>query len=99
RFLNKVDLLTNPIRSLAHAALSDPGLDPSFHNWEITGLSVGWELDVWGRYRRGIAQADANVLATVANYDDVLVSLIGEVATNYVLLRTLEEQLEITRQN
>ncbi len=99
RFLNRVGFITNPLGSLLQRAAGDPGLDPSFHNWEIVGLSVGWELDVWGRFRRGIEGADAGVLATLANYDDVLVSLIGEVATNYVLLRTLEEQLEITRQN
>jgi NodT family efflux transporter outer membrane factor (OMF) lipoprotein len=70
-----------------------------FHNWDLPGLSVAWELDLWGRFRRGIEAADATVLASVANYDDVLVSLIAEVATDYVLLRTLEEQLDIVQQN
>lgn len=70
-----------------------------FHNWDVPGLSVGWELDIWGRFRRGIEAADAQVLASLANYDDVLVSLIAEVATDYVLLRTLEEQLVIVHEN
>lgn len=70
-----------------------------FNNWQFPGLSVAWELDVWGRFRRGIEAADATVLASVASYDDVMVSLIGEVASNYVLLRTAEEQLVITREN
>lgn len=70
-----------------------------FHNWDVPGLSVGWELDIWGRFRRGIEAADAEVLASLANYDDVLVSLIAEVATDYVLLRTLEEQLVIVHEN
>jgi NodT family efflux transporter outer membrane factor (OMF) lipoprotein len=84
---------------LLKQAAGDPGVDPSFHNWEVVGLSVGWELDIWGRFRRGIEAADAVVLASLANYDDVLVSLIAEVATDYVLLRTLEEQLAIVQQN
>jgi NodT family efflux transporter outer membrane factor (OMF) lipoprotein len=70
-----------------------------FHNWQVPAGTVAWELDVWGRFRRGIEAADATVLASVASYDDVLVSLIAEVATDYVLLRTLEEQLEIIRHN
>lgn len=73
--------------------------DNVFHAWDVPGLSVAWELDIWGRFRRGIEAADANVLASVASYDDVLVSLIGEVAASYVLLRTLEEQLDIVQQN
>ena len=75
------------------------GSNNGFHTWELPGLSVSWELDIWGRFRRGIEAEDASVLASLANYDDVLVSLIAEVATDYVLLRTLEEQLEIVRQN
>ncbi len=73
--------------------------DNVFNNWTLPGLSVAWELDVWGRFRRGIEAADATVLATVANYDDVMVSLIAEVSTDYVLLRTLEQQLDIVREN
>lgn len=76
----------------------DPGIDNVYQDWGF-GLTVGWELDLWGRFRRGIEAADAIVLASLASYDDVLVSLVAEVAANYVLLRTLEEQLEIVRQN
>ncbi len=89
----------DPLGTLGERAVGPPGIDPAFHNWDVAGLSVGWELDVWGRFRRGIEVADAAVLASLASYDDVLVSLIGEVATNYVLVRTLEAQLEIVRRN
>jgi NodT family efflux transporter outer membrane factor (OMF) lipoprotein len=99
KFANRLGWVQDPVGSLAKEAIGQPGIDPSFHNWELTGLSASWELDIWGRYRRGIEAADASVLATLATYDDVLVSLTAEVATNYVLLRTLEEQLEIVRQN
>lgn len=91
--------IRDPAGKLGERALGNPGIDNRFGNWDMFGLNVGWELDLFGRYRRGIESADAAVLATLANYDDVLVSLIAEVATEYVLLRTLEEQLEIVRQN
>jgi NodT family efflux transporter outer membrane factor (OMF) lipoprotein len=69
-----------------------------FDDWQV-GFDASWELDFWGRFRRGIEAADAQLLASVANYDDVLVSLISEVARNYALLRTLEERLEVAQAN
>ena len=63
------------------------------------GFDVGWELDIWGRFRRGIEAADADLLASIADYDDVIVSLTANVATAYTLIRTFEERLGIARNN
>jgi NodT family efflux transporter outer membrane factor (OMF) lipoprotein len=63
------------------------------------GAQVAWELDMWGKLRRGIESADAGFLASVANYDDVLVTLVGDVATAYVQIRTTERQIAIARDN
>ncbi len=68
--------------------------------WEFgTGFDAAWELDFWGKFSRGIESADAALLASIANYDDLLVSLIAEVATAYVIIRTFEERLAIARRN
>jgi NodT family efflux transporter outer membrane factor (OMF) lipoprotein len=75
-----------------------PGLIADFDDWQI-GFDATWELDLWGRFRRGIEAADAELLASVATYDDVLVSLVAEVARNYTLLRTLQERLEVAKAN
>jgi len=64
-----------------------------------TGFDAGWELDFWGKFRRGIESADANLIANIASYDDVLVTLTAEVARNYVLIRTLEERIRLAREN
>jgi outer membrane protein TolC len=40
-----------------------------------------------GKFRRGIESSDAELLAAVADYDDVLVSLLAEVAANYIGIR------------
>ncbi len=98
RAQNVLGAVTSPLGTLGNGVFGDPGIDNTFHNWQF-GFGASWELDVWGRYRRGIEAADAQILATVASYDDVLVSLIAEVATNYVLLRSLEEQLAVTNNN
>lgn len=84
------------------ASAPQPGVRQGFDfSYGVAQLSVGaaWELDFWGRYRRGIESADANLLAAIAAYDNALVSLLGDVAKTYVLLRTLEERLQIARVN
>ena len=90
--------------SLAHVELSEnaphssPLLDNSFRDADV-GFDAAWELDIWGRFRRGVEAADANLLAEVAGYDDALVSLTAEVASAYVAIRTFEARLEIAREN
>jgi NodT family efflux transporter outer membrane factor (OMF) lipoprotein len=63
------------------------------------GAQAGWELDIWGKLRRGIESADDAFLASVAQYDDVLVTLTADVASNYVTLRAAQTELLIARQN
>jgi len=63
------------------------------------GLTVNWELDFWGKFRRAIESADAAYLASIASYDYVLATLLGDVATNYIVIRTLQAQIEIARDN
>jgi multidrug efflux system outer membrane protein len=71
----------------------------------ITGnqLSVGfdasWELDVFGGVRRGVEAADADQQAALASLDDARVTLVAEVARNYVEVRSLQIRLGIARDN
>ena len=74
------------------------GADDSF--WQYNGgFDVAWELDVWGKFRRAVESGVANLESSIADYDDILVSLTAEVARTYVSLRTFEERLEIAREN
>jgi NodT family efflux transporter outer membrane factor (OMF) lipoprotein len=74
------------------------GGDRSFAT-DAVGLQAIWELDFWGKFRRGIEAADAEVLLSVADYDTVLVSLAADVATAYIQIRSAEERLVVARQN
>lgn len=65
----------------------------------LYGLDAAWELDIWGRFSRAVESADASLVASIADYDDVLVSLTAEVATTYVLIRIYEERLAVAREN
>ena len=83
---------------LSDHAYGTAGADVNYSSAGI-GFDAGWELDVWGRFRRAVESGTANFEASVANYDDTLVTLTGEVARTYVTLRTFEERLEIANQN
>jgi NodT family efflux transporter outer membrane factor (OMF) lipoprotein len=74
------------------------GGEHSYSDWQL-GAAATWELDIWGRFRRGVESADAEVMSAVATYDDVLVTLIANVVNEYVSIRILQERLVVTRAN
>ena len=67
------------------------------HQSGVYGFQLSWEVDLFGRIRREREGALALVLATDQGRRGVLVTLIGDVATNYFLLRELDLQLDIAR--
>ena len=75
------------------ASITDSG-DLTIQQYSL-GAGLSWELDFWGRFRHGIEAADANYLATVANFDDVMVIVTATVADAYVVIRATEEQLKL----
>jgi NodT family efflux transporter outer membrane factor (OMF) lipoprotein len=75
-----------------------PGIPENYSVSQI-GLSASWELDFWGKFRRAVESADASLMAAVADYDNALVSLTGDVANSYIQTRTLEKRLAIAHQN
>jgi multidrug efflux system outer membrane protein len=61
-------------------------------------LNASWEIDLWGRIRRLSESARANLLATDEARRGVVLSLVASVASNYLTLRGLDEQLNISKQ-
>ena len=72
--------------------------DLSYSQFDLRA-DVSWELDFWGKFRRGIESADAALLASVAAYDDALVLLISQVTDTYTVIRATEEQLRLAGEN
>jgi NodT family efflux transporter outer membrane factor (OMF) lipoprotein len=68
--------------------------DTFFNQWNF-GFNLAWELDFWGRFRRAIIAAEDTVDASVFDYDDVLVTLLGDVASSYVSVRTSQERIRL----
>ena len=59
--------------------------------------SAVWELDFWGKYRRATEAARASLLATEAAKQEVVVTLVADVARAYFQLRALDLELEISK--
>jgi NodT family efflux transporter outer membrane factor (OMF) lipoprotein len=91
--------LTRDVAERSGVSRNLPSLDDNSFWVTQFGVGASWELDLWGKFRRAIEAADANLMASVASYDDALVSLSAEVASNYVNIRTFEERLRIAREN
>ena len=70
----------------------------AFNNW-FDGFNLSWELDLWGRIRRNIESNNASLDASVENYDAAMVTLLADVATNYVQYRVAQQRIKIARDN
>jgi NodT family efflux transporter outer membrane factor (OMF) lipoprotein len=84
--------------SLSENSANSAPPDLTYREYSV-GASATWELDFWGKFRRGIESADASLLGSIASYDDVLVLLVAQVADTYLVLRTAQEQLRVARDN
>jgi NodT family efflux transporter outer membrane factor (OMF) lipoprotein len=69
-----------------------------FSDWSA-GFNLSWELDFWGRFRRAIESSNAGLDASVENYDAALVTLLADIATNYVQFRVAQQRIKIAREN
>jgi NodT family efflux transporter outer membrane factor (OMF) lipoprotein len=69
-----------------------------FNDYNV-GFNVAWEVDFWGRFSRQVESASAALDASVANYDDAVISLVAQAAQSYLLLRTFQDRLQIAHNN
>ena len=83
---------------VSESAANSATTDTSFTRFNV-GASVVWEIDFWGRFRRGIEAADADMLASIASYDDAMVLVTAQVADVYALIRATEEQLRLAQES
>jgi multidrug efflux system outer membrane protein len=71
-----------------------PGTGPTTSYF--AGLGAAYEADLWGQFRRGSEAARADLLASAENRRVVLITLLAEVATAYLLLQDLDARLQIS---
>ncbi|MCL5278485.1 MAG: efflux transporter outer membrane subunit [Planctomycetes bacterium] len=63
------------------------------------GFDATWEIDVFGGVRRAVEAANANIGAAQENFRDTLVTLLGEVATNYFQIRGSQRRIAVALEN
>ncbi|TWT65254.1 Toluene efflux pump outer membrane protein TtgF precursor [Allorhodopirellula solitaria] len=82
----------------SHNLSTGRGGDRHFSSWRGS-FGLAWEIDFWGRYRRAIESADADLDAAMYEYGDVVVTLVADVAATYIDIRTLQTRLELIKLN
>lgn len=73
-------------------------LTQPFSLWQY-GFDASWELDIWGRLRRQVESADAEVDVAAEQRRGALISALAEVARDYMQLRGIQMQIRIAREN
>ena len=68
------------------------------YNNRRAALTLSYEVDLWGRVQRSNEAARAEVLSSRFGRDSIRLALIGQVANEYLALRSHDAQLEVTRQ-
>ncbi|ACD18533.1 efflux transporter outer membrane subunit [Paraburkholderia phytofirmans] len=74
-----------------------PGFAPAVGNQVQLDVMASWEIDLFGRLRRLTEAARADYLGTQAAQQATRIALISSVATSYLLLRDLDQRLEIAK--
>lgn len=86
-------------RVVLRTGSGNPLLADSTFSTFTAGFNLAWELDFWGRFRRAIEAADADLDASIEDFDQVLVTLLGDVANTYVEIRTTQQQIAFSEAN
>jgi NodT family efflux transporter outer membrane factor (OMF) lipoprotein len=88
----------NGVFSLASGFTGRPIHLPPISVWQV-GLDASWELDIWGRVRRSVESAEAQVQSLDYQRRDTLVATIAEIARDYSELRGVQAQIAIDKSN
>ena len=69
------------------------------NDFYAAGFDAGWELDIFGGVRRSVEAAESDLQATEEDLRNILVSLLAEVALNYIDVRTSQVQIAVAEEN
>jgi multidrug efflux system outer membrane protein len=83
--------------------LAESGGQPThgftFNSATVVPFDLSYEVDIWGKVRRAFEAAGDQAQASLADYENVLLGLKADVATNYFALRSLDSQIEVQRKS
>jgi multidrug efflux system outer membrane protein len=80
-------------------AQSPPGttVPHTFDSATVVPFDLSYEVDIWGKVRRAFEAAGDQAQASLADYENVLLTLKAEVATTYFAVRTADSQIDVQR--
>ncbi|CAA6676940.1 MULTISPECIES: efflux transporter outer membrane subunit [unclassified Lentimonas] len=88
-----------PQQQQATGAVTRSKANDNIANNYSLGMNLSWEADIWGRFSSQVESASAAMDASVADYDGALVSIVSQVAQNYVLIRTFRNRVKVAQDN
>lgn len=102
---SRANLLPQANMNFMYNTLSSGGQDsngqalPTTQSRSYTYLGAGiqWQIDLWGQLRRGLESAEAELMMQASIRDSVILSIVSETAKQYIILRTNDKALEITK--
>lgn len=77
--------------------ITSPAVPPSTTDYFSASIDMAWEIDLFGRINSQVRERKAQYNASAADYLATMNSLCAEIATCYIQLRTVQEELDVTR--
>ncbi|HWK46768.1 MAG TPA: efflux transporter outer membrane subunit [Stellaceae bacterium] len=97
-FYPSVSLQPNATRNRSSTALKFPPYGGVYNTYQA-GFDASWEIDIFGGTRRSVEAADAAIGASIEDRRAMLVSLLGDLGTDYAALRAAQARLAIAQRN
>ncbi len=99
RALKKISIAGLWPESDAKASYKKSGYENVESDTFQAGIDASWEIDIFGLKRRDVEAADADTRAAEEDIHSVLVSLSAEIATDYLNLKAIREQIDLAKKN
>lgn len=93
RFPLTPDITAAPTGSITRAR-SDDGVTDTNRESELVGASLNWEIDIWGKIRKGVKAAEAGYKGAEMDWRGAYLTLISDVAQRYFQIRLFDEQID-----
>jgi outer membrane protein, multidrug efflux system len=87
----------SPSQSITTGAIGAPSIGP-IQNFFQVGFDAIWELDIWGKTRRGMRAAYDQWEASIYSAQNVMITVLSEVARDYIAIRSLQLQIDLAEE-
>ena len=90
---NSENLMENDFQNSESSDIGDE------YEYYMAGFDTSWEIDIFGGLRRSVEAAQAEIEATFADFNDILITLMAEIALNYIEMLTYQTRINIIKEN